>query len=380
MSTEIKYAFKNLIKTICNKPISFLITEIYMCLCILAMYFCYGVAGNYNTLIEQSEASYQEECVMLKFNEKTTNIAGIKKYLSCLQTYTLNDVDTISSYIAVDNMVIDTGYRFDGERFTYPITKANNSLKNNWFVSGRYFTESEFDNGEKVIVIPKEQTDNDKYIYNKDKKVVLLNGSEYKIVGFMDCPFTDLPITSVSEDCYVYDMLFHMQHIISKDIYNDIKDNAVICFGDDVCVQEMVFNGTEQRNFYKKMIIQESFVILVAGINILILFIYIIMSQREKITSYFLCGYSNVKIYTTIMFQWIFMVLPMNLLAFVLFEFKLKNKFKIFYPYFETCININAYAVITLIFYGVLVALGLLVVFGILYKKNNRKKVRKCRQ
>ncbi len=245
---ELRYALKNLIKAIKNKPLSFVLTEVYILVSVLALFFCYGIAGNYELLMRQSDAAYEEKCVYIQFNEdiytdgSSASLAEVNEFLAGLQAVTQLDMKIVSSYILVGGNVIDISYGFDGGAFTYPEYKADNFSRNNWLMSGRYFTEEEFKQGKKVVVIPDIIQYGDLYSYDSERNSIILDGEEYSVIGILDCPFIDLPVTSVKEETIVQDMLIEMKHIVTKDEYTDIKNNVRQMFGDAAYFHEMNFD------------------------------------------------------------------------------------------------------------------------------------------
>lgn len=348
-----KYALKNIKHQIGDKPVSFFLTEAYMLVCILVLFFCYGVAGNFHLMTNDREAGSHEKEICFYFDTENGKVTleDIYHFVDEMDKGQIKKV--YYAYACVCKSTECFGISENGIK--YDSGEGENYRKNGWFLSGRFYSEDEFNQGDKVIVIPDVERYGNMYSYDPETETAIYNGELYKVIGMMDVDVDVLlPITSYPDDSTVDFFGISFDGIITKSSYNSMLANAYHSFGDKFRASEVIFNAAEQKRFYKKMFIQELLIIIVVVINLVLMLIHMAKCSKNKNSIYFLCGMNRQKIINTMLAQWALMLVPMYVMAVFVFDVFFKERLAVIYPYIAECIDLNVYRFITCIFIALL--------------------------
>lgn len=356
----LKYSLKNLKYKICDKPVSFIMSETYIFMCILALFFCYGVAGNFYLMNRDRDAEHKEKYILFYFDTENgaVTLGEVYNFIAGMDSGQIADVDY--AYAVVEGNGECFGISENGIKY-YP-DEGINCRKNGWFISGRFYSEDEFNRGDKVIVIPDVEKCGNLFSYDKKTETAIYNGEKYKVIGMLNFPDVMMPITSYAEDSVVNQFTVEFNSVITKKGYKSMVANAHNAFDNKFRVTEMKFDDMEQKRFYKKMLVQETLIIIVVVINLILIFIHMAKKHKNKNNIYFICGMNRAKIMNTALFEWAFMIVPVYMAAVLIFDLKLKERLSAIYPYITECIDLTAYRIITCIFVFVLVLMDTIAV------------------
>lgn len=356
----LKYSLKNLKYKICDKPVSFIMSETYIFMCILALFFCYGVAGNFYLMNRDRAADYKERIILFDFDTENgaVTLEEVYHFIEDMDSGQIADVHYANAVVEGNGECF--GISENGIKY-YP-DEGINCRKNGWFISGRFYSEDEFNRGDKVIVIPDVEKHGNLFSYDKKTETAIYNGEKYKVIGMLDLPGVMMPITSYAGDSVVNQLYIEFNRVITKNSYKSMVANAYNVFDNKFRVTEMKFDDAEQKRFYKKMLVQETLIIIVVVINLILIFIHMAKKHKIKNNIYFICGMNRHKIINTVLFEWALMIVPVYMAAVLIFDLKLKEILSAIYPYITECIDLTAYRIITCIFVFVLVLMDTIAV------------------
>lgn len=359
----LKYALKNIKYKICDKPVLFILTEAYMLVCILALFFCYGVAGSFHLMNNDREADVMEKNIQFSFDTENGEVTleEVYHFVDGMDTGQIKKV--YYAYASVCNSSECFGISETGIK--YASGEGDNYRKNGWFLSGRFYSEDEFNRGDKVIVIPDVEKYGNIHSYDPETETAIYNEETYKVIGMMDNEFDVLlPITSYPDDSTVDFFGICFDGIITKNSYNSMIANAHHSFGNKFRVTEVKFDDAEQKRFYKKMFIQELLVIIVVVINLMLMLIHMTSCSKNKNSIYFICGMDRQKIINTMLAEWAVMLAPVYIAAVLIFDIFLKERLAVIYPYIAECTDLSVYRSITCIFIFLLAVMDTFAVMG----------------
>lgn len=356
----LKYSLKNLKYKICDKPASFIMSETYILMCILALFFCYGVAGNFYLMNRDKDADFHERSLLFYFDTENgaVTLEEVYAFIAGMDSGQIADVHYANA--VVEGNAECFGISENG--ITYYPDEGINVRKNGWLIKGRSYSEDEFNRGDKVIVIPDVEKCGNLFSYDKKTETAIYNGEKYKVIGMLDIPDIMMPITSYAEDSVVNRLYIEFHRVITKNSYKSMVANAYNTFGNKFRVTEMKFDDKEQKRFYKKMLVQETLIIIVVVINLILIFIHMAKKHKMKNNIYFICGMNRPKIINTALFEWALMIVPVYMAAVLIFDLKLKESLSSIYPYITECVDLTAYRIITCVFVFVLVLMDTIAV------------------
>ncbi|MCM1084562.1 MAG: hypothetical protein NC393_07160 [Clostridium sp.] len=349
----LKYSLKNLKYKICDKPVSFIMSETYIFMCILALFFCYGVAGNFYLMNRDRDADVGERAMLFHFDTENGDVTlqEVYNFIADMDSGQIVDINYANAVVEGNGEcfgISENGIKYYSE-------EGINYRKNGWLIKGRFYSEDEFNRGDKVIVIPDVEKYGNMYSYDKKTETAIYNGEKYKVIGMVDMgQGVSIPITAYSGDSVVNELYIEFNRVMTKTSYNSMIANAHNAFNNKFRVNEMKFDNAEQKRFYRKMFIQETLIIIVVVINLILIFIHMAKKHKIKNNTYFICGMSRQKIINTVLLEWTFMIAPVYIMAVLIFDLKLKKILSTIYPYITECIDLTVYRIITCIFVFVL--------------------------
>lgn len=357
----LKYSLKNLKYKIFDKPVSFIMSETYIFMCILALFFCYGVAGNFYLMNRDKDADIGERSMLFYFDTENGDVTleEVYNFIAGMDSGQIADVHYANAVVEGNGECF--GISENGIKY-YP-DEGINVRKNGWLIKGRFYSEDEFNRGDKVIVIPDVEKHGNMYSYDKKTETAIYNGEKYKVIGMLDLEMgVMIPITAYAGDSVVNQLYIEFNRVMTKKGYKSMVANAYNTFDNKFRVTEMKFDNAEQKRFYKKMLVQETLIIIVVVINLILIFIHMAKKHKIKNNIYFICGMNRHKIINTALLEWAFMIVPVYMAAVLIFDLKLKKILSSIYPYITECVDLTAYRIITCIFVFVLVLMDTIAV------------------
>lgn len=172
------------------------------------------------------------------------------------------------------------------------------SSTGNIFQYGRYFSDREYADGEKVcIMYGNQKKTRGKYLQENmtESGTVMIGGDEYEIIGLQNGIGTGyLPITAVRGDSVLLDEVdMRFKDNISLREINLLITEAEKCFGDRVeCNYDL--QETEGNDYlYNTVLLLVLVVSLVAAFNFCALYHYIVTTRQRTLKIFRVCGLSH---------------------------------------------------------------------------------------
>lgn len=296
-----KYAIKNIKSFIKNEKMIFMLVLLCVVTSSFIINFAYGIYQNYSLTKGEIKSEYLSFSVYFKNTEKA--YASKEKIKSTLLTFPdeiNNSIDMYlvgviyEEYAGTELNRIDVHFCIkDGEIIPSEIYK-NNSTKNGILRNGRYFSEQEEKNGERVALINCKPMSNEIGQYIKDimidDETILFQGDKYKIIGYMTLETLVIPFECVKDNMPVYEVLFYFKKPVTLSQYNEIKRIIKKNFGSIARVPGFDIPETDNLYLYNTIILISLLVSVLAAINFAFLYRYILSKRVRALAVFRICG------------------------------------------------------------------------------------------
>ena len=199
-----------------------------------------------------------------------------------------------TDFLISDGGVVNSGdYGFDS---LYNFSFGGRTQ--NTFEYGRYFTDQEYAEGERVCIMYGFQK-NLRGDYLEENLLgdgeVLIGGQEYRIIGLQSGIGTGyIPITSVGGDSVLLNEC-HVRDNMSLREINLLNDAAQKCFGSRATSNYELEETEEGSYLYNTILLLVLAVSLVAAFNFCALYHYIVTTRRRTLKIFRVCGLSHRK-------------------------------------------------------------------------------------
>ena len=396
-----KYIWRNIKNFFDNNKLIFILTiSSVICSCIM-IHFSYGLYQNYQLKKQYDLSDEREITLSLQGNFDEISDPGLnddESYfkpvdsgnsyvtLHLLKKYMAefgNSFTDKLKYIEVTAIVDQLPFRMDFSVKDGVITKSDAFEKevedNAMLESGRYFTDKEYRNGEKVAICW------DYFHWNTmsfpvskrmaiDKSTLHIQGNNYRIIayGIIDIDRPVIPITSLDDDAiFNENIVFHFKKPIRQDQYNIVKEKTDKILGDKAVVEPADLPDDDAVYLYNTIIMVTIFITIVSAINFAILYRYILSGRRQSLMVFRICGMSFDRVVLLYLGECVMLTVPAYFTGVLLFENIVLKKISRYYDYMSGSYSAYVY----LVLFAVYFAVSLLIIFVmILYAlKTDRK-------
>lgn len=375
-----KYIFKNIILFIKQERLIFILTILCIICSSIIINFSFGLYQEYNH--QKIDAEYGVNRIVIQVNNTETRhiTKGMLVDFSLnLDEETNNNCTCIATCGLINEDQFMLQYMVRDNKIVMSDEVAVNMVKNKFIVSGKYFSEEQFNNGELVALgearffnINGEYEKNDESTkYLTDDGHYLINGKEYTCIGYSDYTFAPLvPITTLDDDVaiyYIIEMFF--TNPITRKQYEDISNNVDIYFSDLAQMPELDIPDVDSTRFYNTIIIISIMISIISAIIFAILYKYILIQRRKSLTIFRLCGASRNKVILYYLCECMIISIPVYIISVFIYDIVMRKYLTLFYTYIEEAYNIRTYSIIFIIY--IIISL---IVLGIMINKNISKK------
>lgn len=234
--------------------------------------------------------------------------ADIKKFAKEVDQEVAGKLLNIHTGILEGEYRFDTDFLIDHGKIVNSGDYGPDSLYNylfgttteNIFQYGRYFSDKEYAEGDKVCIMYGFQKKPEGEYLKKnmtESGTVMIGGDEYEIIGLQRGIGTGfLPITAVGEDAVLLDEIdMRFKDNISLREINLLIKAAEECFGDRVeCNYDL--QETEGNDYmYNTVLLLILVVSMVAAFNFCALYHYIVTTRQRTLKIFRICGLSHSK-------------------------------------------------------------------------------------
>lgn len=313
-----KYALKNL-KTFCkSERMVFFLTVLSIFTSMLVLLFALGIYQNYKQELLDKESDTKELYITFSKDKSTGDYVTQELLLKSLQE--LSDRTTSQCYGMIVNEAVEGADREDVENgYEYlrsyltidhgEIRRCDEVMdsftKNKLMVSGEWWSEKQEEAGALCAIVVPRSTEHETYnqsAYNdqylsEDGKTIQIQGKEYQVVGTSSFTVAPIePFLSLRADTEMIQIEISFHYAISMSQYDDIKNTFVGNMGDLVNMPELTLYDSDNTKLNTTVMYISILIAALAAINFSILYHYILLQRKRKLTIFQLCGCTKGKV------------------------------------------------------------------------------------
>ena len=371
-----KYIWYNIISFFrYKKMIFFLVVFSVVCSCIM-IHFSYGLFQNYQlkkqydlsdkreislTLLDNFEEvpdkGLNQDQFYLRASEKLDAYVTVelwKKFAAEFDNSFMEKLRYIETTAVVDELPFRLVFSVkDGE-----IVKSSDFEKevedNAMLESGRYFTEEEYRDGERVAVcwdymhwnIMSSPVSNRMAV---GEDTLRIQGKNYKIIGYgiIDDDRPTIPFASLDRDTpFTGKIIFRFKDPIRQEQYDALAEKTEKVLGDLAVIEPVELPEEDAIYLYNTIIMITVFIALVSAINFAILYRYILASRKHTLMIYRICGMSFFRVVLMYLGECAVIAVPAYLIGVVFFENIILKRVSGYYEYMNGSYGFFVYLVL----------------------------------
>ena len=375
-----KYTLKNIKSFFINNFIIFILLVISTITSAIVIFFSYGVYQNYNTILSYKEDDLSDDYIGINYVNTGSEYVTKRDLLNCL-----SEIDDISNELReqiiqydVEGIIDNNSYEFkflycDG-KFKVAEEFKENLKKYDNLTEGTYWSDYEEANGICVALISDPAVfgeisalDSIKYVNH-----LKIGGKIYDIIGKQawNEKGAMFPFSTVADEQLLTSTLISFNSAVSVKTYNQIRDVFNNYMGDKAVFEEIRTIDKDTYYTYKTVILISVFIALIAAINFMILYRYI-MSTRKRTTAIFrILGLTPAKLNFMNMSECIILIVPFFILGMVLYQTVFLPRLHTYFVYMQDAYTPFVYFLLFVIFISVS-----LIVIGIMLLVMSRKRI-----
>ena len=375
-----KYTLKNIKSFFINNFIIFILLVISTITSAIVIFFSYGVYQNYNTILSYKEDDLSDDYIGINYVNTGSEYVTKRDLLNCL-----SEIDDISNELReqiiqydVEGIIDNNSYEFkflycDG-KFKVAEEFKENLKKYDNLTEGTYWSDYEEANGICVALISDPAVFGEISALDSIKYVnqLKIGGKIYDIIGKQawNEKGAMFPFSTVADEQRLTSTLISFNSAVSVKTYNQIRDVFNNYMGDKAVFEEIRTIDKDTYYTYKTVILISVFIALIAAINFMILYRYI-MSTRKWTTAIFrILGLTPAKLNFMNMSECIILIVPFFILGMVLYQTVFLPRLHTYFVYMQDAYTPFVYFLLFVIFISVS-----LIVIGIMLLVMSRKRI-----
>lgn len=376
----LKYTLKNIKFFFIDNWIIFILLIISVIISSIVIFFAYGVYQNYNTILNYKEDDSYDDYIWVDYENTNSEYVTKEDLMNCL-----SEIDRISNGLQeqivqynVEGVLDDNSYEF---KFIYSNGKFKvaEEFKENLkeygnLTEGTYWSDYEEENGICVALISDPDVFGDISALSSIRYVnqLKIGGKIYDIIGKQawNEKGAMFPFSTVADEQLLTSTLISFNSAVSVKTYNQIRDVFNNYMGDKAVFEEIRTIDKDTYYTYKTVILISVFIALIAAINFMILYRYI-MSTRKRTTAIFrILGLTPAKLNFMNMSECIILIVPFFILGMVLYQTVFLPRLHTYFVYMQDAYTPFVYFLLFVIFISVS-----LIVIGIMLLVMSRKRI-----
>ena len=375
-----KYTLKKIKSFFINNFIIFILLVISTITSAIVIFFSYGVYQNYNTILSYKEDDLSDDYIGINYVNTGSEYVTKRDLLNCL-----SEIDDISNELReqiiqydVEGIIDNNSYEFkflycDG-KFKVAEEFKENLKKYDNLTEGTYWSDYEEANGICVALISDPAVFGEISALDSIKYVnqLKIGGKIYDIIGKQawNEKGAMFPFSTVADEQLLTSTLISFNSAVSVKTYNQIRDVFNNYMGDKAVFEEIRTIDKDTYYTYKTVILISVFIALIAAINFMILYRYI-MSTRKRTTAIFrILGLTPAKLNFMNMSECIILIVPFFILGMVLYQTVFLPRLHTYFVYMQDAYTPFVYFLLFVIFISVS-----LTVIGIMLLVMSRKRI-----
>ncbi len=204
-------------------------------------------------------------------------------------------------------MVADVSLYYSVHNGKITVADIGDELKRQkYIVDGNWFTANQIEKGELVCLAVKPNTimgyksdAAEQYLkqYQPDANGYYhVDNKTYRCIGHLDLGTVPLiPITTLEDSVYVYNVMICFDKIVSRAEYDAIVKVFNAQFGNVAHVLPLAIPDLDGTKFYTTLIIICTLMALLSGVVLAMLYEYILLQRKKQLTIFRMCGLTLVK-------------------------------------------------------------------------------------
>lgn len=353
------YSIKNIQHMIKNNFGIFLVIILTMFVSFEIFFFSIGLFSQYSKRLEDSEIdSY---AMGFGINESLTKgeISDLMKkldsadvsYLTCFSQTNVSGID--------ESVPVCFYLQNNNGKIGYSDYVFNNMENDSVLRSGRFFTQEEFEKGEKVAVIMGDGSDLQMTPTPAQDDVISAFGNEYRVIGVIDpnnesyyfysiyVPFDSLDDdTEIVNECYIS---FNKKITVSQ--YDEFKDLISDSFGDKISVYECQMDLKSNNSFYSAVIIIAVLISVISTLNISIVYNYIILRRKRQHRIFCICGADTRRLTFQTSNEIAALILPTGVVSALIYHFMFVPLLSLKFQIINDIYNVKLYTIVIGIYF-----------------------------
>lgn len=366
------YNIKNFLKQHTGFFILMIITVFFSS---VIMLFSYGLFQNYKMSKLEFTSSQMEFSI-----DSNTDIPDAMpmtkgEVIQCIKSLDENsfkDLNLICTYSQIDDcevpfeeapitmevlsrfLYIDGSFRCYAEMF-------NTLKKQGWFLKGNYYNDAQYDSGQPLMLLSEELAG--------DNLEFSMQGRTFKAIAIVTHIEPDVIYTSLNDDTKCLHISFDYTRPPSLTQYNDICNTFKSVFGDRIKEPDIEPFYQEDYWLYNTIMMAAILIAIVASINLIILYQYILIKRRKALSVFMICGCTKNKAVMYYLAESLLITIPCFILSALLYHNVLLGLFAKKFVFIESAYSMKLY-VIAFAIYIAISAIAMLIVSNIMVRRS----------
>lgn len=376
-----KYTIKNIKFFIKNEKMIFLLVLFCVMASSFVINFSYGLYQNYSKVKSEEESELHEFRAF--FNNSETDFASKDKVKEVLLSFPSELHEAVDMYLVspVLEEFVDFGFNRTDIRFCIKNGNVvpcevfeNNLTRQSMLYSGRYFSEQEEKDGERVAIVSGDKMPGAVTGYTDklmiDDETIMFQGNEYKIIGIQTFEPIIVPFNCLKDDTPINDMIFHFKKPVTRLQYNTIKEKLEMGFPNIVEVSELDIPESENYYLYNTIILISVLIAILAAVNFAVLYKYILSKRMKSLAIFRICGCTELKVLGMFLNECMIIAVPVFSATVFAYDKLVLPKLGQHFEYIEGAYNLKLYLLISAIYIiTTFIVLLIMIYFGFLNKK-----------
>lgn len=262
--------------------------------------------------------------------------------------------------------LINFRFRYDPATEIVSMTEHQGIIYNqyslaNVMLDGNSLTEADFVYGNKVAVVNPGifnhlciegkqitkngglQSDYNGEFYQVESPTLKVGNDTFSIIGVNNSDI-ELPFSALSDETELTTMYsffsIHYDVPVTHEQYTRAKNYIDENYGDRLCVKEIEFLQ-KNSEYYNLIILVVALIVVIAAINIAVIYRYILMKRKKQIAIFKLCGCTNDSLCLSFIAEALLLTLPVFLIGTAIYFGILKKYFADIFIYLDEAYTAN---------------------------------------
>lgn len=363
------HIFQNVRSLVKTEKFIFAVMLLYVFVSAWIMIFSYGLYHNYSAKLneESGKSRYVDPMVA---DEMMLTRGDFVRFLSEVSPQTLDAISCIvvmCPFPAVDDFGndgrLDMVSRFVIQNGAIAPSPYIIELWNekNILLSGRYISNEEEANGERVVMIDKTLLNSYSTLF-KGEEAAVINGEEFKIIGTHNTSEFIVPLLSIPEDMALRENIYiDFKKPVTRHQYTELVNTAERVLPGVLVFPEQAFADEQSIFIYNNMLVVSVLIASLTIINFAFLYSFILQRRARTLAIMRICGCTKGRAFGICMGECCLICIPPFLVGVLTYIPLLHGVLGKMFEFIEEAYSLAVYGLLFAIFAAVLlIVMGLL--------------------